>query len=569
MKEEIKMADTKTGGFISKIQFNNGSSVDISKNDIVIFVGPNNAGKSQALKDIYNLSEKKCPATVITEITTGKYSGNLSCLLDSIATGQNQGNYIRYTVLNGSVIIHNSNESGFLQDPFFGDFRTLFVANMDTTARLSICCPPENITRDAPKQHPIHYAAFDSTYRKWLSESFKKAFGTEVIPNTQFGSSVPLCMGEPVKFNEDFEDEQTRQEAYAKVLEGYKQVQNQGDGIKSFTGILLYLMLNYYCTYLIDEPESFLHPPQARIMGQIIGETLSDQQQAFISTHSEDIIKGLLETCPKRLKIIRITREGDANYFSVLDNNKFSEVWNDPLLRHSNIMSSLFHKTVVLCESDADCQMYSIIESHIKQKQKKYAETLFVHCGGKQRMARIISALRALNVNVKTIPDLDVLNDKVAFKGLLEAYGIDWMCVQSDYNIIVSQIHNCPRETINRLAARTAIIDLLDRSSDANLTIAEIKEIQETLKTVSKWENIKKMGVSAIPAGDATAAFGRLNTTLKSAGIYLVPVGELECFVKEIGGHGPSWVNNTLEKFPDLDNDIYSKISEFVAELNL
>lgn len=92
-----------------------------------------------------------------------------------------------------------------------------------------------------------------------------------------------------------YEDEQDRQEAYARILDTYKQVQNQGDGIKSFTGILLYLMLDYYRTYLIDEPESFLHPPQARIMGQIIGQTLADQQQAFISTHSEEIIKGCLK----------------------------------------------------------------------------------------------------------------------------------------------------------------------------------------------------------------------------------------------------------------------------------
>ena len=76
-------------------------------------------------------------------------------------------------------------------------------------------------------------------------------------------------------------------------------------------------MINHYCTYLIDEPESFLHPPQANIMGRIIGRTLSANQQAFISTHSEEIIKGLLDVCPERVKIIRITRENDSNNFSV------------------------------------------------------------------------------------------------------------------------------------------------------------------------------------------------------------------------------------------------------------
>lgn len=43
------MNHEKAGGYISRITFNNGESLDISRDDIVIFVGPNNAGKSQSL----------------------------------------------------------------------------------------------------------------------------------------------------------------------------------------------------------------------------------------------------------------------------------------------------------------------------------------------------------------------------------------------------------------------------------------------------------------------------------------------------------------------------------------
>ena len=145
-------------------------------------------------------------------------------------------------------------DQNFATSKYFDDFRDLFVVNLDTSARLTICYPPQNIRRDENKNHPIHYAAFDSEYRKWLSSNFKKAFDVDLTPNTQYGAEIPLCMGEPVKLTNEYEDEQTRLEAYAKILESYKQVQNQGDGIKSFTGILLYLMLDYYRIYLFDEP---------------------------------------------------------------------------------------------------------------------------------------------------------------------------------------------------------------------------------------------------------------------------------------------------------------------------
>lgn len=563
------MATERACGYISKLYFNTGESLDIRQDDIVVFVGPNNAGKSQSLKDIYALASRKISSIVISNIEIIKNKEPLLPLLQSISKGENQGNYTSYSFLGHAVnYMGKISEDIFLKNSYYGDFRDLFIINLDTAARLGICIPPNNINRNSTKHHPIHYAAFDKRYRKWLSANFKKAFGVEVTPNTQYGATIPLCIGEPVKLNSQYDDEQQRLEAFAEILDTYKQVQNQGDGIKSFTGILLYLMLDYYRTYLIDEPESFLHPPQARIMGEIIGQTLKREQQAFISTHSEEIIKGLMDVCPQRLKIVRITREGDTNYFSILDNERIGEVWNDPLLKYSNIMSSLFHKVVVLCESDSDCKMYSIVESFIKRTEGRYSEALFIHCGGKHRMAKIITSMRLLNIDIRLIPDIDILNDQTIFRNTIEAYGIDWSDIQSDYNIIVSNLHSA-KEKINRNDARTTINRILDSSENRDLVKCEIENIRSAISTISKWDNLKSAGVSAIPAGAATISFRKIEKILRAKRIYIVQVGELEGFVKEVGGHGPSWVNNVLETYPDLNSEVYSSIKEFVSKMDL
>ncbi len=562
------MSEEKAGGFISQIQFNNGQGLDISKNDIIVFVGPNNAGKSQALKDIYALSAKKVPSVVISDIKITKSSTPISSVLSVVSKGNNHGNFISYNVFNHSMHLWDYTDAQFPTTPFFDVYRDLFVINLDTSARLTICSAPQNIRRDENKSHPIHYAAFDGKYRKWLSDNFKKAFGVEITPNIQYGAAIPLCIGKPVILEGDYEDEITRQEEAAKILDTYDQVQNQGDGIKSFTGILLYLMLDYYRIYLIDEPESFLHPPQARIMGQIIGKTLSAHQQAFISTHSEEIIKGLLDSCPERIKIVRITRDGKTNHFSILNNAEFNKVWSDPLLKYSNIMASLFHKSVVLCESDSDCKMYSIIESHIKQKQQKYSETLFIHCGGKHRMSKIIQALRSLNVAVTTIVDIDILNDEAIFKGIVEAYGIDYNSIKPDYNKIVCNLHS-PKENIDRITAKSIINQVLDSSKNKNLSNKEIEAVEEAVSTISKWKVLKSSGISALYPGDATSSFRRIDGLLKEHGVYIVPVGELECFIKEVGGHGPEWVNKVLVEYTNLDDEVYKSITEFITSMNL
>lgn len=554
----------KNGGYISRIYLNDGKEIDIQENDIVIFVGPNNAGKSQALKDIFEICDTKKPSIVVNDIEIVKYNADINAFLESVSTVNDHGTYKNYDGLGYSFASHSVNS--YARNKYYGSVRPLFVAYLDTLSRLTISNPANLISRKAAKKHPIHCVAFDRTYREWLSDNFKQAFGKDLMPHTLNGSNIPLCIGDAVKFDKDFLDEQERQEEYAAILDTYKQVQNQGDGIKSFTGILLYLMLDYYCTFLIDEPESFLHPPQANIMGRIIGQTLRKNQQAFISTHSEEIIKGLLDVCPERVKIIRITRKEDVNEFSILEKDKFNEVWSDPLLKYSNIMSSLFHEKVILCESDSDCKLYSIVENYIKKSEGKYSETLFIHCGGKHRMARIATALKSLNVDVKLISDIDVLNDQNVFKGIIEAFGIEWPSIQGDYNNIVSNLHS-PKEKIARNDAKTNINRVLDNSDTQFLSDTELREICASIRTISKWDTIKKAGVASLPAGNATASFKRLDNLLKGAGVYLVPVGELECFVKEVGGHGPEWSNAVLETYPDLDNEVYDEIKKFIKQI--
>lgn len=564
----------KAGGYISEIFLNDGSSMGLEKDSIVVFVGPNNARKSQTLRDLYALADTRegqepfKNTIIVGKMKVEKSKAPIVSVLNEIAEEMYDGHNLKYIVMNKHYYINGTDESLAKFSSGFSQYRDLFVVNLSTDARLQICNPVNNIARDAPKGHPIHYAAFDRNCRRWLSENFKKAFNKNLIPNTQFGSSIPLCIGDPVKLDGTYSDEQDRLEEYAERLANYDQVHKQGDGIKSFTGILLYLMLDYYRVYLIDEPEAFLHPPQAQIMGQIIGETLSDSQQAFISTHSEDIIKGLIDVCPHRLKIVRITRNENTNKFSILDNNELQGIWKDPLLRYSNIMKGLFHKTVVLCESDSDCKFYSAIEEHLKRSKGFYSETYFIHCGGKQRIEKIASALRALDIDLKIIVDMDVLCNSGEFKKIVEVFNVNWNDIENKYKIIRSNVEG----SIQKLKCddvRKEVNDILDNVESAFLSNEDISSIKEAVKKDSGWSSIKSGGISAIPRGDAVKAFNVINKTLKDVGIFLVPVGELEGFITEVGGHGPQWVNSVFERYPNFDDDVYQKVKDFIRGMQI
>lgn len=556
--------------YISKLFFNNGEVLDIKENDIILFVGPNNAGKSQSLNDIYAKCDNGQKTIVVSDIQIEKEEGSILSVLKKAYKLNDLGVEYIYEIANRGRYSFNKvdGDAHFRRMHYYGIYRDTLVARLSTENRLRISAPAPIANRSQAWFNPIHYAAYNTEYAKWISDNFCKAFGTNITANTLHGAEIPMCVGPNVKLTDAFDTEQERQNAYADVLESYKQVHLQGDGVKSFTGILLYLMLDYYHVYLIDEPESFLHPPQARIMGQIIGRTLRQNQQAFISTHSEDVVKGLLDVCEDRLKIVRITRTEDVNSFSILDNQKIRDVFGDPLLKYSNIMSSLFHKTVVLCESDSDCRLYALIENHLKQLEGKYSETLFIHCGGKHRMARTAAALLALNIDVRVIPDIDVLNDENVIQTIAKVFGIDWNCIEKDFRILSSNLHSS-KEKITRANAKNEIERVISSSNDVNLSSNEIKQIQTIIKTTSKWEGIKHGGKQLIPAGDATNAYNRLETLFRNHHVYIVPVGELEGFIKEVGGHGPDWVNKVLEEYPDLSNPVYHEVKNFIQSIGL
>ena len=121
------MPNDKAGGYISKLWFNNGQEVEIKANDIVVFVGPNNTGKSQSLKDLYALAEAKVPSVVISDITMHKFSLPISNVLSEISTGSNQGSYISYSVLGHNMTVFSYTDKDFPKKSYLGDYRDLFV----------------------------------------------------------------------------------------------------------------------------------------------------------------------------------------------------------------------------------------------------------------------------------------------------------------------------------------------------------------------------------------------------------------------------------------------------------
>jgi energy-coupling factor transporter ATP-binding protein EcfA2 len=555
--------------WISEIKFSDNSTLQFDKDDIIVLVGPNNAGKSASLKEAANLLKSKNNKTkVVMDIKIDKEGdeSTLFSLLD-ISTTKNYDNSPGQILYQGfGFNIWDSSVKDFFNryENGVGELFSLFANILTTEQRLSAANPPKNIKLTTQAiQHPIHSLQKDDSLEQRFSNYFKQAFGMDLIVHRNAGNEVPLYIGDkPIpKAGED-----RVSSSYLSELEKLDFLHEQGDGMRSFVGVLLNAFISSHSILFIDEPEAFLHPPQARLLGKMLAKDLPKERQLFLSTHSEDFLKGLLDAGINKLKIIRIQRDGSVNRVSSLTNIDIDRIWNDPLLRHSNVLNGLFHSKVVICESDSDCRFFSAVLSAQYNNTTSIApDILFIHCGGKHRIPTAIKALNKLNVPIKVVSDFDVLNDTNPLKEIFEDLGGIWTDIENDWKIVKNGIEQKRPEFLTD-DVKKEIETILLSTTQRIFPKEKINEIQRALKKASAWSEAKEVGKAYIPSGEATKAFERMQLKLKKRGFLILEVGELESFVKSIGNHGPKWVSEVLTK--DLISDIELESSrQFVSQL--
>jgi len=539
---------------ITRLSFSDGTAIELGRNDVVVIVGANNAGKSATLRAIAEKLDDSNESNPVVRAISFKREGTLKELIVWLeATTRRDISYGDYFSRFDKQISRSNVAMLWEKQDSIGSLSGFFCCILNAEERLKAANPPDSIAiATDPLRHPIHVLQWDDSEEKRISDLFKRAFGTGIVVHRHAGKVVPILIGNepPCPAGKDRHSIE-----YVRELSKLPRAHDQGDGMRSFLGVLLFTALGAEPILLIDEPEAFLHPPQARHLGHFLVTETGSDRQIFVATHSGDVLRGMLNSEDQRVRVIRLRREGDRNIARQLVNSQVAQVWSDPLLRHSNILDGLFHERVIVCESDSDCRFYSAVADATFETDAgkgRRPDVMFTHSGGKARLALIIRSLRDLDVPISVVTDFDVLNAESPLKEIVEAAGGNWRSLKSDWNIVRTAIDNKKPE-LNLAEVRNNIENALQSVKGYTLTETAKKQIQDTLRASSPWSTAKSVGRAFIPNGDASQAADRLLLALEAIGVFVVPVGELEQFVKVEGGHGPAWVTNALKR--DLKAD--------------
>lgn len=556
---------------VERIGLLQGGTLELQPVGVTAIVGSNNVGKSTLLREVHErLTHHPGNPWGESKIVTQLVFQKEGTLADAIAwVGDNSTLVVdpsntSFRRAGAHVNPHNINAMWGDPREGMGPFANFFSFYGNAQGRFGIGGSAE--MRDSisdPPTHPVHELQDSRSTFEELARVAKEVFGVELTLDTlarQVRIRVGKLAAEPPRID-DIPDE------YRRALAQLPSLDEQGDGMRSLMGQLLPILGAPYKLVILDEPEAFLHPPQAHALGRELGRlATANQVQILVATHDRNLLTGLLES-DVDVSVVRLTREGNHASAHQLDAQQLRGLWSDPVLRHTNILEGLFHKAVVLLEAEVDCAyMAAALSEIVSDGQVASNEILFVPTGGKAGMHKVATALGAVRVPTVAAPDLDVISDEQLLRVLVESLGSTWSERLSDLWRRATSGIRAPRE-----AARIGhVLDAINAIFAGRREEAISKEVRDELyaqmrSNGSPWEPIKTSGVAAL-TGDARVALEELLAELADRHVVPVREGELERLAPEVAVRkGSGWLSAALAAGSHRNAPTRSHIERIVA----
>ncbi|MFE7948386.1 AAA family ATPase [Streptomyces sp. NPDC057426] len=561
---------------ISSVHLAGGGFIKPPRVGVTVIVGPNNAGKSTLIREMAahlrhgraqgsTYSSKYIVESVELAISGSPDDAHAWALKHAPLKSDGRREFFSRPGVKLNIGELRNIFANPRADQGLGKANNLFCFYGDAWQRLGgISSVEKRDSFKAPAESPLHVLQDRPDIFAELKKICEQVFGVTLTLDL-LGKKLHLRVGEP-GVEAPKVDEVT--EEYWAAVDSLPMLTQQGDGMKSLIGLMVPLVAATFPIVFVDEPEAFLHPPQALALGKILGEQAQAKStQVVLATHDRNILSGLLQSGAE-VSIVRLDRSSDRDSQAhQLNVQEIREIWSDPVLRYSNVLDGIFHKAVVLAEAERDCKFYASVLDCMEQVGSipiLASDVLFVPSGGKDGFPRLAKVMKSLKVPVAVSPDLDILNDGAKLKVLIAAMGGDWRLVEGLYGKATAEFKQ-PREATtigNVLSALNALFSGRSAESFSSAVRAEFG-IQMRSKD-SPWQSLKKFGVSAFRADRASG--DALLSHLRRMGIVAVHVGELECFAPAVGvAKGPSWLPAAIQAKAHESDDARQHVAALLA----
>jgi ABC-type polar amino acid transport system ATPase subunit len=499
---------------IAKIRFKSGSSsqtpgLTIDATPVTVFVGPNNSGKSLALRELEKIVARPHQTGLI--IDKLEYKSFSQVELDQVLSEHGlitpgliaEWDFENYGIRPITSIAfkrrgsNNNHTSSNQQAQYaYGAFRDFFTLRLDGKSRLSLLDAKQigdlqSPIADNDLAHLFLNNSLRAKIRQIVFEALNKYF---VLDPTQGGEiHVRLSNTAPA----DEEEERALTNAAIKFHKAAIPIQETSDGVRAFIGIITTLIAGNPKLLLVDEPEAFLHPALASRLGQEISRSTDASKRVFASTHSAAFLKGCIQSGVP-VTIVRLTYKDGVSTTRILQQQELLHLMRNPLLRSAGVLDGLFYEAVVVTEAVGDSAFYQEINERLVSAgdSRGMKNCLFVNAQNKQTVWDIVKPLRQLGIPAVGIVDLDFIKE-----GVMSA--LERACVLP-----------------------------MKRQPMSTLTASIRSALDAATPTGNDW---KTSGGIALLSGDEARTANTHFDDLESNGIFVVRSGELESWLPNLG----------------------------------
>lgn len=527
---------------LNKLKLYAGTSVgseplEVNLSSMTVFVGPNNSGKSQALREIESWfrSPKPVKGLVIQRLEfEGWNEEEIAEIVDGLEVEPRlneslQTDHILIEKLNPQTNATNRiqiHRPGLLQEAKnpnaarqrFTQFTSLYTLKLDGTNRLALV--NEQNAGDLLGSPPnlLAHLCKNSNARRKLRNLVFDSFGKHlVVDPTNIGKlRLRLSARAPETESEELGWDSSAQRFHKNA----SLITEASDGVKAFVGILASIIGGDPKVTLLDEPEAFLHPALSSKLGQAITTELAgSKKRIFVSTHSASFLMGCFQA-GANINIIRLTYNNDQATARILKREQLKPLMMNPLLRSVGVLNALFYNFVIVTESDADRSFYQEINERLLKANdpRGINGCLFLNAQNKQTVWDIVKPLRELGIPAAGVVDIDVIKDG----------GRVW-----------------------RKPLEGAFVPDISHASLQTERQSILRAFTETGKDMKR-----DGGISLLSDSDREACLNLLDG-LNEYGIFVVPNGELESWLASFSvcSNKSTWLFEIFEKMGDDPED--------------
>lgn len=546
---------------VQTVELRDGTSVTLPFPGVTAVVGANNVGKSTLLRELSNCAVYNRMAEGATQIVKrlglfreGTSEDLLSWLFEHCPFEGRKGRSAGFFSRGSSeptdphTLLSDWDESEAKYGGGLGNHLAPLLAFYTDAGGRQGHVQGQQCRAEAgdPPSHPVHFLQDDPGLVHELSDLSEKIFRKSLTLDVLSGN-INLRVGS-VAVPAPPVDGVTPE--YRDALTALPKLAEQGDGMRSLLGLLIPIVCSSYSIVIVDEPEAFLHPPQASALGRALAKLAKQKNlQIILATHDRNLLTGLLEH-DVDVSVVKLDRREDTTTARQLNNEQLRELWVDPALRYTNALEGLFHRLVVLMEADPDCHFFKAALEHLDADEGSAlpsSEVLFVPCGGKAGMAKLARSLKGLDVPIVASPDLDVLNDVAVLKALVRALGGDWESFEDLHRKATNQFRQ-PRAVVSAKQVLLAITETLQEKGEEPFDEEMRRKVcQQLSRGESPWKALKDYGMRAFK-GEARSHADRLLDSFEDHGLIVLREGELESLAPGLGVRkGPAWLPAALD----------------------